>query len=146
MRAVIQRVKRAKVTTGGQVTGRIEKGLLVLLGVSTDDNEDKIQWMANKIANLRIFPDDNEKMNKSVLDIDGGILVVSNFTLYGSLKKGFRPSYSDAAPPEIAEPIYEKTVQRIRDQFGIDVQTGIFGAMMDVELCNWGPVTISIEK
>lgn len=146
MRAIIQRVKKAKVTVNSEIVGEINKGLLVLLGVTHNDAREQVEWIAHKIANLRIFSDSEGKMNFSIKDIGGEVLVVSNFTLYADAKKGFRPSYIDAARPEHAEPLYNAVCDELSMKHGVTVATGIFGAMMDVELVNDGPVTISIEK
>ena len=145
MKAVVQRVSKASVTVDGTVTGSIEIGLMVLLGVHQDDTPDKVEWMAEKIAKLRIFEDDEEKMNLSVMDVGGSVLIVSQFTLYGNLKKGTRPSFIEAARPQVAIPLYELTIEKLREH-GLKVETGIFGAMMDVSLVNSGPVTIIIER
>ena len=146
MRAVIQRVRHARVTVNGTVTGEIETGLLVLLGVRAEDTEVDGAWLASKIANLRIFSDATGKMNDTLMDICGGALVVSQFTLYGDCRKGRRPSFVGAAPPEHAEPLYERFCELIAAQ-GVDtVERGIFGAMMDVELLNDGPVTLTIDS
>ena len=145
MKVVIQRVKESKVEIENNIFSKINKGLLVLVGFSNEDNKEKIEWMANKIIGLRIFSDENNKMNLSVKDINGEILIVSNFTLYGELAKGYRPSFSDAANPEIAIPLYDYFVKFISN-FGIPIKTGIFGAMMDIHLINDGPVTIILEK
>lgn len=146
MKAVVQRVKRCNVRIDGKIVGEISKGLLVLIGINNVDNIDTIKWMANKLLNLRIFPDEEDKMNKSLLDINGELLIVSNFTLYGDVQRGFRPSFSKAAVPEISEPIYDNLINYIKENFNIKLATGIFGAMMDIELINDGPVTIIIEK
>lgn len=146
MKAVVQRVKSAKVTIDGKINGQIQKGLLVLLGITHDDDSKTIDWMCNKLLNLRIFNDENDKMNLSVTDINGGILVISNFTLYADARKGFRPSYTDAAPPEVSEPIYDQFMNTLKGSTNLLIQEGVFGAMMDVELTNDGPVTIIIEK
>lgn len=146
MRAIIQRVHKASVTVEGTTVAAIERGLLVLLGITHTDAQSHVEWMAHKIAHLRIFSDDEGKMNHSVKDIDGEVLVVSNFTLYGDAKKGFRPSYIDAARPDIAEPLYEAVCKGLSEQHQIPVKKGIFGAMMDVALINDGPVTITLEK
>lgn len=146
MKAIIQRVKRAKVTVENKVIGEIDKGFLVLLGVTHTDTKEQVEWIAHKIANLRIFSDEEGKMNLSVKDVGGKVLIVSNFTLYGDAKKGFRPSYIDAARPEIAEPLYTAVCNEISEKHCIVVETGQFSAMMDVELVNDGPVTIIIEK
>lgn len=144
MRAVIQRVKRANVSINKQVIGQIGPGLLVLLAVHQDDEEAVIKKMADKVINLRIFSDPDDKMNLSIKDVRGEILVVSQFTLYGDCGKGNRPSFTRSAKPEKAIPMYEKFVKYIREQ-GIKVKTGKFGAMMEVELVNDGPVTIILE-
>jgi D-tyrosyl-tRNA(Tyr) deacylase len=144
MRAVIQRVRRASVTIGGEVVGRIEQGLLVLLGVHRTDTRSRIPWLAEKLAGLRIFEDDEGKMNRSLQDVKASMLVVSQFTLYGDCQKGRRPSFIDAARPEVAEPVYEEFVQALR-ALGVPVETGRFGADMQVELVNDGPVTLVID-
>jgi len=146
MRAVVQRVSRAEVRVDGNTVGRIKKGILVLLGVGQDDNEQDLQWMADKVVNLRIFEDENDKMNLSVLDVGGQVLVVSQFTLYGDCRKGKRPSYSSAAAPQDAEKLYEAFVKFIEEKYGIKVETGIFQAMMEVELVNDGPVTLLLDS
>lgn len=145
MRAVVQRVSRAEVRVAGEVTGRIGPGLVVLLGVGRDDTESEAAWMLDKIAGLRIFADEAGKMNLSLEDIRGGLLVVSQFTLYGDTRKGRRPSFIDAAPPELAVALYEKFVELARAR-GLDVGTGVFQAMMDVDLVNDGPVTLIVES
>ena len=145
MRAVIQRVKEASVTIEGQVKSKIEDGLLVLLGVCDEDTQDDIAWLCKKIVQLRIFNDENGVMNLSLKDINGAILVVSQFTLYASTKKGNRPSYIKAAKPEVSKPMYEKFVKEIKMLSNLDVQTGSFGADMKVRLLNDGPVTIVID-
>jgi D-aminoacyl-tRNA deacylase len=145
MRIVLQRVARAKVTVDGRVTGQIGRGLLLLAGFTEGDGEETLAWMAKKVVQLRIFPDEEGKMNRSVEDVDGGILVVSQFTLYGDARKGNRPSFTQAARPEIAIPPYERFVRMLRDT-GRPVETGEFGAMMDVELVNDGPVTLILER
>ena len=145
MRAVVQRVRRASVTVEDDVTGRVETGVLVLLGVTHGDTEAQGQWLAKKIAGLRIFPDDDGRMNLSLLDIDGQALVVSQFTLYGDCRKGRRPSFVGAAHPTEAEPLYEAFCQSLRDAGVAHVATGVFGAMMDVDLLNEGPVTLIID-
>jgi len=146
MRAVIQRVNRARVTTRNTVRGRIEKGLLVLLAVEEADGSEDIEWLSGKIVRLRIFPDDNGVMNRSVLETGGDILVVSQFTLYASTRKGNRPSYSRSAGPDKAVPLYEAFVQRLSADLGKPVGTGEFGADMLVELVNDGPVTIIMDS
>ena len=145
MRAVVQRVSRAEVRVAGAVTGRIGRGLVVLLGVGRDDSEAEAAWMLDKIAGLRIFADDAGKMNLSLEDIGGGLLVVSQFTLYGDTRKGRRPSFIDAAPPELASALYDRFVE-IAKARGLEVGTGVFQAMMDVDLVNDGPVTLIIES
>ena len=145
MRVVIQRVSRARVTVGGAVTGEVGRGLLVLLGVTHGDTIDAARWLAEKTVGLRVFADDEGKMNRSVADVGGGVLVVSQFTLYGDCRKGRRPSFIAAAPPEVAVPLYEAFVEAVR-ALGVPVATGRFGAMMDVELINDGPVTLIVES
>jgi D-tyrosyl-tRNA(Tyr) deacylase len=145
MRVVLQRVSRARVTVEGRVTGEIGRGLLLLAGFTDGDAEDALAWMADKIVGLRIFPDDEGKMNRSAQEIGGGLLVVSQFTLYGDARKGRRPSFVDAARPEVAIPLYERFVDLLRAT-GLPVGTGEFGAMMDVELVNDGPVTLILER
>jgi len=144
MRAVVQRVSRARVVIDGAVVGAIERGLLVLLGVAPDDTSEKAQWLADKIVGLRLFADEQDKMNHSVAEVDGGVLIVSQFTLYGDCRKGRRPSFIGAALPEIAIPLYEAFITAVRAQ-GVPTATGKFGAMMDVELVNDGPVTLILE-
>ena len=144
MRAVIQRVKEAEVKISGKTVGKIGKGLLVLLAVHQDDTEDKIEKMVTKIINLRIFGDQADKMNLSVKDMGGEILVVSQFTLYGDISKGNRPSFIESAKPDKAVPYYEKFVEKIKVS-GLKTATGEFGAMMEVSLINDGPVTIIID-
>lgn len=146
MRVVIQRVKRAKVEAEGAVLGRIGEGLLVFVGIAHGDGLPHVAWMCDKVARLRVFEDEAGKMNRSVTDTGGGILVVPQFTLYGDASKGNRPGFSQAAPPEAAEPLYEEFVRLLKDISGITVETGSFGAAMEVELVNDGPVTILIEK
>ena len=145
MRIVLQRVSRASVTVDGRVTGEIGRGLLLLAGFTGGDGDETLAWMTKKIVQLRIFPDDEGKMNRSVEEADGGILVVSQFTLYGDARKGNRPSFIDAARPEIAIPLYERFVEMLRAT-GRPVATGEFGAMMDVALVNDGPVTLILER
>ena len=145
MRAVLQRVSRASVTVDSEMVGRIGPGLLVLLGVTHGDTAEKARWLAERTVGLRIFADEEGKMNRSVAEIGGAVLVVSQFTLYGDCRKGRRPSFVEAAPPEIAIPLYEEYVNGLR-ALGIPVRTGRFGAMMDVELVNDGPVTIILES
>ncbi|NLJ78406.1 MAG: D-tyrosyl-tRNA(Tyr) deacylase [Tissierellia bacterium] len=145
MRAVVQRVSRASVRVDGDIVSDIGNGLLVLLGVGEDDDDNDLEYMLGKILGLRIFEDDDGKMNLSIRDVKGKILVVSQFTLYGDVRKGRRPSFSTSARPDIAEDIYEKFVARCKDE-GIEVGKGVFGADMDVELINDGPVTILIDS
>jgi len=146
MRAVIQRVSEASVTVDGKISGEIEQGLLVLLAIHKDDTDQQLQWIADKITKLRIFQDDEGKMNRSVQDVKGGILVVSQFTLYGDVRKGTRPSFIESAPPEKAENMYDDFVRYLKETSGVKIETGIFAAMMDVKLTNDGPVTIILEK
>ena len=146
MRAVIQRVSRASVTIDNAVKGGIERGLLVLLAVEEADTSEDIEWLSGKIVRLRIFPDDDGVMNRSVQETGGDILLISQFTLYASTRKGNRPSYSRSAGPHAAVPLYEAFVQRLGVDLGKPVQTGEFGADMKVELVNDGPVTIIIDS
>ncbi|MEX2655739.1 MAG: D-aminoacyl-tRNA deacylase [Acidimicrobiia bacterium] len=144
MRAVIQRVSRAEVTVDSELVGQIGRGLLVLVGVGPDDGEAEVEVLADKLVGLRIFPDDDGRMNRSVRDVGGGVLVVSQFTLYGDARKGRRPSFVSAAPPEVAEPLVADLVARLVAA-GVQVGTGRFGAMMEVDLVNSGPVTLILE-
>lgn len=146
MRVLIQRVKNASVTIEGKIFSEINQGLLILLGIKAEDSYEDIEWLAGKIARLRIFSDENHAMNLSVQDIDGDCLVVSQFTLYANTKKGNRPSFIKAAKPEIAIPLYEKFVLQLEKETSKKVKTGTFGAMMDVALVNDGPVTIWIDS
>jgi len=146
MKVVIQRVSRANVKVDGQIAGEIDNGLLVLLGIEDADTEEDIQWLGNKIVNLRIFNDENGVMNKSVLEVGGNILLVSQFTLHASTKKGNRPSYIKASRPDFAVPMYEKMISQLEIDLGNKIQTGVFGADMKVELLNDGPVTIIIDS
>jgi len=145
MRAVIQRVTKASVTVKEKIMGEIKKGLVVLLGIEDADNDEDAEWLSSKIVNLRIFDDANGVMNISVKDIDGDVLLVSQFTLHASTKKGNRPSYIRASKPDFAISMYEKMITRLEQDLGKKIQTGIFGAMMKVELINDGPVTIIID-
>jgi len=145
MRAVVQRVSSSKVTVDGELTGEINKGLLVLLGVTHDDTSKDVDYIIDKVLNLRIFEDENEKMNLSLKDVEGELLVVSQFTLYGDCRKGRRPSFSNAARPEVATKLYEEFIDKARKE-GIVTQTGMFGAHMMVDLTNDGPVTILLES
>jgi D-tyrosyl-tRNA(Tyr) deacylase len=144
MKAVIQRTSEATVAVDGQLVGRIGAGLVVLLGVAPGDGAAEVDWLAEKIAHLRIFEDDAGKMNRSVIDIGGAVLVVSQFTLYGNCKKGRRPSFFEAADPSVAEPLCRLTADRLREK-GLAVETGRFGARMAVSLVNDGPVTLIVE-
>lgn len=146
MRAVIQRVKEASVTIDGRIVSAIGNGFLVFLGIELADTGEDIDWLSRKIARLRVFGDEGGAMNNSLLDIDGEVLVVSQFTLHASTKKGNRPSFIKAARPEIAIPLYEAFITQLKTEIGGKVQTGEFGAMMDVALINDGPVTISIDS
>ncbi|MEW5845199.1 MAG: D-aminoacyl-tRNA deacylase [Bacteroidota bacterium] len=146
MRVVIQRVSQASVSVNGSITGSIGNGLLILAGFEHTDSTEDLEWMVGKISRLRIFNDTEGVMNLSVMDIDGQILVVSQFTLNAKTKKGNRPSYVQAAPPEIAIPLYEKFIKMLEDMTGKKVERGIFGAMMDVKLINCGPVTIIMDS
>ena len=146
MKVVIQRVLKASVTIEGKKVASIENGLLILLGIVDEDSQDDINWLSNKIANLRIFEDENGVMNKSIIDVNGEAIVVSQFTLHASTKKGNRPSYIKAAKPDIAIPLYETFVKQLEMDLNKNVQTGEFGADMKVELINDGPVTIIIDS
>lgn len=145
MRAVVQRVSEANVKVDGNIVGEIDKGLLVFLGVGEDDNNDDLEYMVGKILGLRIFEDENGKMNLSLEDIHGELLIVSQFTLYGDVRKGRRPSFSTSADPKIAENIYEQFIKKCKEK-GIKTEKGIFGADMEVRLTNQGPVTILIDS
>lgn len=146
MKVVIQRVSQASVTIDSKIVADIQKGLLVLVGIEDTDAQEDINWLCQKITNLRVFGDENDVMNLSVKDIEGDIIVVSQFTLYASTKKGNRPSYIKASKPEIAIPLYENFVKSLEKELGKKVQTGIFGADMKVLLLNDGPVTIQIDS
>lgn len=145
MRVVIQRVSEASVTIEGKIKSSIKNGLLILLGIEDADTDEDIRWLCQKIVNLRVFPDEEGVMNKSILDQGGNIIVVSQFTLHASTKKGNRPSYIKAAKPDFAIPMYEKFVQQLEESLGKSVQTGEFGADMKVSLINDGPVTIMMD-
>ena len=145
MKAVVQRVASASLTINEKIFSRIDRGLLILLGISGADGDEDIQWLAKKIANLRIFADENNHMNKSVQDIGGSMLVVSQFTLLANTKKGNRPSFIDAAPPHLAQPLYASFIEVLAKHSDHPVQTGVFGADMQIELINDGPVTIIID-
>ena len=145
MRAVIQRVSSASVKVDDKITGEIKQGLLVLVGIEDSDGQEDLEWLSGKIVNLRIFNDEEGVMNKSVKDIEGGVLVVSQFTLHAATKKGNRPSYIRASKPDIAVPLYEQFKQQLTADLGKEIQAGIFGADMKVALLNDGPVTIIID-
>ena len=145
MRAVIQRVSNALVKVDGTITGQIQQGLLVFVGIEDSDGQDDLEWLSGKIVNLRIFNDEEGVMNKSVKDIEGRVLLVSQFTLHAAIKKGNRPSYIRASKPETAVPMYENLKQQLATDLGKEIQSGIFGADMKVELLNDGPVTIIID-
>lgn len=145
MKAVVQRVSRASVRVSGKETARVGPGLLVLLGVRAEDDETEAVYLAEKIANLRVFPDDEGRMNVSLLDTGYSALVVSQFTIHGEMKKGRRPSFTAAAPPELAEALYGRFIRELSD-LGVPVASGVFGAMMEVELVNDGPVTIILSS
>lgn len=145
MRVLLQRVTRAEVRIAGEVRGRIGRGYLLLVAFTTADTPDSVTWMADKVLGLRLFGDDAGKMNRALAEVDGAILVVSQFTLYGDARKGRRPSFVDAARPDVAVPLYEHFVALLRAQ-GQRVETGEFGAMMEVELVNDGPVTLWLER
>lgn len=146
MKTVIQRVSSASVTIDSKVVADIQKGLLVLVGIEDADNQEDINWLTAKIANIRIFEDENQVMNLSVKDVDGDVIVVSQFTLHANTKKGNRPSYIKASKPEVAIPLYENFVNTLELELGKKVQTGVFGADMEVGLINDGPVTIVIDS
>lgn len=145
MRVLLQRVSRAEVRIGERVSGRIARGYLLLVGFTGTDTTEAVEWMVDKVAGLRLFPDGDGKMNLALADVGGAVLVVSQFTLYGDASRGRRPSFVDAARPEVAVPLYEQFVTRLRDR-GVPTETGEFGAMMDVELVNEGPVTLELER
>jgi D-tyrosyl-tRNA(Tyr) deacylase len=146
MRAVIQRVSEASVTVEGAIIGQIQRGLMVLVGIVNEDDALDIEWLSNKIINMRIFDDENGVMNKSVVEVGGAVLLISQFTLHASTKKGNRPSYIAAAKPEISIPLYEAMIQHLQKDLGAPIQTGKFGADMKVTLINDGPVTITIDS
>lgn len=145
MRAVVQRVSRGQVTVGGEVVGRIGKGYVVLLGVSREDTPEAANYLAEKIAGLRVFEDDAGKLNCSIQEAGGAVLAISQFTLYGDVKRGRRPGFDRAGRPEMAEPLYERFVERLRG-YGVTVETGRFQTHMEVELVNDGPVTILVDS
>ncbi|SVD98750.1 uncharacterized protein METZ01_LOCUS451604, partial [marine metagenome] len=143
---VTQRVSRATVRVGGEVTGSIEVGLLVFLGVDREDDDKDLEWMVGKIIGLRVFEDDEGRMNRSVREVDGGILVISQFTLFGNLRKGTRPSFNRAANPVVAEATYQRFLDRLGEEMGRPAEAGRFGASMEIEAVNDGPVTIVIDS
>ncbi|MEY4058680.1 MAG: D-tyrosyl-tRNA(Tyr) deacylase [Chitinophagia bacterium] len=146
MRAVIQRVSEASVTVEGAIIGQIQQGLMVLVGIVNEDDTSDIEWLSNKIIHMRIFDDENGVMNKSLIEVGGAILLVSQFTLHAATKKGNRPSYIAAAKPEVSIPLYEAMIQQLQKDLGAPIQTGKFGADMKVALINDGPVTIIIDS
>jgi D-tyrosyl-tRNA(Tyr) deacylase len=146
VRVVLQRVSGAEVRVSGQVVGSIERGHVLLVGFTGEDGPDAVEWMADKIVGLRVFPDEDGKMNRSLEDIDGGLLVVSQFTLYGDVRKGRRPSFVAAARPETVVPLYEAFIDALRRRGVSRVESGEFGAAMEVELVNDGPVTLVLER
>lgn len=145
MRAVIQRVSEAKCTVNGEISGQIKHGFLVLLGIANDDDQSDLDWLMQKIINLRVFSDEAGLMNKSVLDVGGNILLISQFTLFAQTKKGNRPSFINAAKPDIAVPLYQKAIAILEQYLNRKIATGIFGADMKISLVNDGPVTITID-
>lgn len=145
MRAVVQRVSKANVVVEGEVVGSIDKGLLVFLGVGEEDNKNDLEYLVDKVLGLRIFQDENDKMNLSLLDVKGELLVISQFTLYGDVRKGKRPSFTESAHPDIANGLYEEFISSAKDA-GVKVEKGVFGAHMDVSLINDGPVTIMLDS
>ncbi|WP_411274800.1 D-aminoacyl-tRNA deacylase [Daejeonella sp.] len=145
MRAIIQRVSSASCSVNGEVTGKIDAGFMVLLGIEDSDGAEDLIWLAQKIANMRIFGDENGAMNRSLADVNGGILLISQFTLYASTKKGNRPGFTRSAKPDVAIPLYERMITELAKVTGKKTQTGIFGADMKISLINDGPVTISID-
>jgi D-tyrosyl-tRNA(Tyr) deacylase len=146
MRALIQRVNRASVKVDQKIVGEIGKGLLIFLGISKTDTDKELVWVGDKILKLRVFEDENGKMNKSIKDVNGEILVISQFTLYGDCRKGTRPSFTEAAPAEKGKEYYEKFLKYLKDNFSNKIESGIFGADMKVELLNDGPVTLMVER
>ncbi len=145
MRAIIQRVSSASCTVDGEITGKIDAGFMVLLGIEDADSVEDVSWLAQKIVNIRIFSDENGAMNKALAEVGGDILLISQFTLYASTKKGNRPGFTRSAKPEVAIPLYEKMIAELARVSGKDIQTGIFGADMKISLVNDGPVTIQID-
>ena len=146
MRVVVQLVKESSVKINGVIKGEIKKGFLVLIGITHNDKESDANWVLDKLVKLRVFKDENGNMNKSLLDTNGAVLLVSQFTLFASTKKGNRPSFLNAAPPKIAEKLYDYSIDYLKSKYKIKVETGVFGAMMDVGLINDGPVTITIDS
>jgi len=146
MKIVVQRVNSSSVEVDGKITGSISRGVMLLVGIHKSDTKETIEWCCNKVLNLRIFEDDDGKMNQSVADINGGILVVPQFTLYGDASKGTRPSFTDAASPKIAGPLFDQMVDKFNEVYSGPVAKGVFGAMMNVSLVNNGPVTILLER
>ena len=146
MRVVLQRVTRGEVRIDGAVSGRVGRGYVVLVGIGQGDDENTLAWMADKIVGLRLFPDADDRMNLDLASVDGGLLVISQFTLYGDARKGRRPSFIDAADPAVAVPLYERFLALLRERVPGRVESGEFGAMMDVELVNDGPVTLILER
>ncbi len=146
MRVILQRVRSASVSMSGAIVGAVNHGLLALVGFTHADTPAEVQWIAEKLMQIRVFADDDGKMNRSVVDVSGGILVVSQFTLYGELRKGTRPTYTEAARPDVAEPLYDLLLATLRSATSLHVASGVFGAMMDVALVNDGPVTILLER
>lgn len=146
MRVVLQRVKNGSVTVEGKVTGAIEKGYVLLVGIKEGDTKEDVEYVANKIAGLRLFEDEEGKMNDSIQEVGGDILSISQFTLYGDTRKGRRPSFTEAARPDVAEPLWEYFNEVLREKHELTVEVGVFGAMMDVQLTNDGPVTLIVES
>ncbi len=146
MRVVLQRVSRAVVRVDGRSVGSIERGYVLLVGFTEGDTDEQLEWMADKVVGLRVFPDDEGRMNRALDDVDGALLVVSQFTLYGDVRKGRRPSFVRAAHPDVATPLYERFVVALRERGVARVETGEFGASMEVELVNDGPVTLVLER
>lgn len=145
MRAIIQRVSSASCSVNGEITGQVGTGFMILLGIEVSDNNEDVSWLAQKIANMRIFSDENGAMNKSLSEVNGDILLISQFTLYASTKKGNRPGFTRSAKPDLAIPLYEMMITELTDATGKEIQTGIFGADMKINLVNDGPVTILID-
>ena len=146
MKIVVQRVSSSSVKIDGAVSGSINRGLMLLVGIHESDSSETIEWCCNKVAKLRIFEDDDGKMNRSVTDIGGGILLIPNFTLYGDARKGTRPSFINAAHPDVAEPLFDEMVSFMKNSYEGPVESGVFGAMMNVSLVNDGPVTLLLER